>query len=137
MQQSRRKLAIEWGHCDPAGIVFYPNYFIWFDDCTAHLFASVGLHPSVLFPERGMVGMPLVDAKARFLSPCRFGHVLDAESEVGEWGRSSLKVAHRFYNNGTLAVEGMETRVWAIPHPDDPKRIKASPIPADIIARFA
>jgi acyl-CoA thioester hydrolase len=24
---------VEWGDCDEAGIVFYPNYFYWFD-CT-------------------------------------------------------------------------------------------------------
>jgi hypothetical protein len=28
-------------------------------------------------------------------------------------------------------------RVWATPHPDDPARIKAEPIPAEVRARFA
>lgn len=28
---NRRTIRIEWGDCDPAGIVFYPRYFEWFD----------------------------------------------------------------------------------------------------------
>lgn len=40
-------------------------------------------------------------------------------------------------NHRGLVVEGVETRVWAMPHPDDPERIKACPIPEDVIARFA
>lgn len=26
---NRRTIRIEWGDCDPAGIVFYPRYFEW------------------------------------------------------------------------------------------------------------
>jgi 4-hydroxybenzoyl-CoA thioesterase len=135
MRKNHRKLSVDWGHCDPAGIVFYPQYFMWFDACTAHYFASVGLPPHIMFKEQHLA-MPLVDVHAKFSSPSRFGDVLDAETEIAEWGRSSLKVAHRFYNAGKLAVEGMETRVWALPHPDDPSRIKAGAIPDDVKARF-
>ena len=31
---------IEWGDCDPAGIVFYPRYFAMFETCTTALFAG-------------------------------------------------------------------------------------------------
>lgn len=24
-------IVVEWGDCNPAGIVFYPNYFRWFN----------------------------------------------------------------------------------------------------------
>ena len=37
---------------------------------------------------------------------------------------------------GTLAVEGLEKRVWAGKHPDDPPRMKARAIPDDVIAKF-
>ena len=137
MRQNRRKLFVDWGQCDPAAIVFYPQYFTWFDSCTTHLFISVGLEPQLMYQERGMLGLPLVDARAKFTAPCRYGDELEAESEIAEWGRSSFKVAHRFFNRGVLAVEGFETRIWAHKHPDDPARIKAMPIPQDVIDRFA
>ena len=33
---------LHWGDCDPAGIIFYPTYFRWFDAATWALSASVG-----------------------------------------------------------------------------------------------
>ena len=35
-------IKISWGHCDPAKIVFYPNYFIWFDQSVHFLFDKAG-----------------------------------------------------------------------------------------------
>ena len=29
-------VSVEWGHCDPASIVFYPNFFTWMDQATRH-----------------------------------------------------------------------------------------------------
>jgi hypothetical protein len=37
---NRRTLRIEWGQCDPVGIVFYPHYFIIFDTSTGWLFGA-------------------------------------------------------------------------------------------------
>ena len=39
----RHNVAVHWGDTDPARIVFYPNYFEWFDQSTRLLFDSVGL----------------------------------------------------------------------------------------------
>ena len=36
------------GHCDPANIVFYPNYFIWFDHSSHLLFDKAGANMSSL-----------------------------------------------------------------------------------------
>jgi 4-hydroxybenzoyl-CoA thioesterase len=43
---------------------------------------------------------------------------------------------HRLINAGALAVEGSETRVWVVRHPDDPKRMKSQAIPAEVVARL-
>ena len=37
MLTNRRTVRIEWGDCDPAGIVFYPRYFAMFDHSTVLL----------------------------------------------------------------------------------------------------
>jgi 4-hydroxybenzoyl-CoA thioesterase len=138
MLTNRRTLRVEWAHCDPAKIVFYPQYLVWFDSCTAYLFESAGLPTTQLFERYGMVGMPLVDVRAQFILPSRWGDDLVAESGVSEWRRSSFVVRHRLLKPGdALAVEGFETRVWAMPHPDDPQRIKAQPIPPEVIERLS
>jgi 4-hydroxybenzoyl-CoA thioesterase len=138
MRTNRRSVRVEWAHCDPAKIVFYPQYLIWFDSCTAWLFEAAGLPTTALFDDYKLVGMPLVDIRVQFLVPSRWGDDVVIESGVSEWRRSSFVVQHRLLKaDGALAVEGFETRVWAVPHPDDPQRIKTAPIPADVIARLS
>ena len=137
MLVNRRTLRIEWGQCDPAGIVFYPQYFIIFDTSTGCLFERTGLKPLAMRQKYGIVGLPVVDVGARFVMPCRFDDEVVVESEVGAWGRSSFTVRHRILKAGELALDGFEKRVWAAPHPERPDAIKAQAIPAEIIASLS
>ncbi len=134
---SRRYFTIEWGQCDPAGIVFNSRFFEFFDWGTWTLFeAALGVRPPDLAGAFGIVGLPLVDASARFLAPARFGDAVELQSQVSEFRRSSFDVAHRLLVGGALAVEGRETRVWAGRDPAGSSAIKAQPIPAEVKARF-
>jgi 4-hydroxybenzoyl-CoA thioesterase len=134
---SRRQLTVEWSHCDPAGIVFNSRFFEYFDWGTWTLFEkALGVRPPDLAGAFGIVGLPLVDAGARFIAPARFGDVVELTSQVNEFRRSSFDVDHKLTVGGELAVEGRETRVWAARDPASPSQIKAQPIPADVIARF-
>ena len=133
----RREVRIEWGDCDPAGIVFYPRYLAFFDANTAYLFEAAGLPKTELVKAYDIVGMPLVDVQARFLMPSRFGDRVIVESNVAEWRRSSLKIEHRILRDGKLAVQGHESRVWAGKDPDHPGGIRARAIPEEVIHRFA
>ena len=134
---NRRDLRIEWGQCDPAGIVFYPHYFLIFDSSTGWLFERTGLSPRAMRNKYGIVGMPIVDVGARFILPCRFDDQVVVESEVGEWGRSSFTVRHRVMKEDALAVEGFEKRVWAAPDPERPGAIRAQAVPAEIKASLS
>lgn len=134
---SRRQFPIEWGHCDPAGIVFNSRFFEFFDWGTWTLFEAVlGIKPSDLFGAFGIFGIPLVDASARFLAPARFGDIVELTSQVREFRRSSFEVEHQLTVLGELVVEGRETRVWATRDAADPSRIKSHAIPDTVIARF-
>src|SRR5208282_2141370 len=66
---NRIRIRVEFGDCDPAKIVFYANYFRWFDQCTSALFRAAGLPLGELFKSYGVVGIPLVEARARFITP--------------------------------------------------------------------
>jgi 4-hydroxybenzoyl-CoA thioesterase len=132
----RRKFRIEWGQCDPAGIVFYPQYFAMFDVSTAQLFERTGLSGSEMRKKYDTIGCPLVDAGANFLRPCFYDDMVTAECEVAEWGRSSFTVRHRILNGSELAVEGFEKRIWAKSHPERPG-IKPEPVPDEIKASLS
>jgi 4-hydroxybenzoyl-CoA thioesterase len=134
---SKRQFTIEWGHCDPAGIVFNARFFEFFDWGTWMLFeAALGVKPHELGAVYGIVGIPLVDSGARFIVPARFGDVVEQTSRVIEFRRSSFDVEHQLFVGGTLAVEGKETRVWAARDPADPAKIKSQAIPPEVTARF-
>ena len=133
----RRQFTVEWGHCDPAGIVFNRRFFEYFDWSAWRLFEeALKVKPNELATAFGIVGIPLVGAKARFLRPAKFNDVADIASEVSEFRRSSFEVTHHISIGGALAVEGSETRVWAGRDPDDPVKMKGVPIPAAVIAQF-
>ena len=133
----RRHLKIEWGHCDPAGIVFNPRFFEMFDASTWLLFeAALGVKAQDLATTYGIIGIALVDARANFLKPAKFGDMLEIVSRVSEFRRSSFDVEHRLSVNGELAVEGAETRVWAVRDADNAEKMKTAPIPAEVIAKF-
>ena len=138
MLVNTRDITIEWGHCDPAGIVFFPRYFEIFDACTAHLFAhALGMRKSQFQKHYDIIGIPLLDAHCRFHIPTTYGDAVRVETQVTEVRRSSFSVEHRLIKDGQLCVEGFEKRVWAGRHPDDPARMKGVPVPADVIARLA
>jgi 4-hydroxybenzoyl-CoA thioesterase len=131
-----RNVRIQWGDCDPMGIVFFPRYFAIFDDSTSALFErALGITKLALINSQRFSGFPLVDIRARFLIPSRFGDDLVVESGVSEFRRSSFDVQHRLLKAGELAVECRETRVWTFQ--DEAGRIKGVPVPEEIRAKFA
>lgn len=136
MLTNTRKISVEWGDCDPAGIVYYPRYFEWFDASTSALFAAAGVSNSVMHKTYRILGIPMVDTRAKFFIPSKFEDELTIESTVLEFRRSSFDVRHRILKDGALAVEGFETRVWTVRDSDDAERLRSQPIPAEVIARF-
>lgn len=129
MPEYTHSIVVEWGDCDPADILFYPNAFRWFDQSCWRLFSSVGLSREVLFGEYGTIGAPLVKTGAEYLIPCRHGTPLDILSEVTRWGRASFDVRHRVYGpGGDLRIVGRETRVWAA-KTGDGRSIESRPVP--------
>jgi 4-hydroxybenzoyl-CoA thioesterase len=133
----RRAVTIEWGDCDPAGIVFYPRYFAMFDASTTALFqAALGM-PKIAWAKRfGILGIPMVDTRAKFTIPSAYGDEVTIESRVTAFRRAAFDVEHRLLKaDGALAVEGFETRVWTA-RDAETGRIRGVSIPPEVIAAF-
>ena len=132
-----RKLTIEWGHCDPAGIVFNPRFFEFFDWSTALLMESaVGLKKGQMAERYGIAGIPLVDTRANFMRPSRFGEEIEIVSTVAAVGRSSFEVRHELFNGAELAVEGHEKRVWVVRDETNGGRLKAQAMPEEVVRKL-
>jgi 4-hydroxybenzoyl-CoA thioesterase len=129
-----RKVRIEWGDCDPAGIIFYPRYFDIFDASTALIFErALGVTKFQMFKTLEFAGFPLVRTRARFLKPTRFGDDVVVESKIS-FGRSSFDVEHRLSLNSEICAECSEKRVWVVRDADG--RLKSHPVPDAVLAKF-
>jgi len=133
-----RLIRVQWGDCDPAGIVYYPRYFEWFDAGTILLFEkATGLTKIRMLERYGGAGLALIEAGAKFAVPSQYGDDIEIATSIKEFGRSSFAVAHRVTKAGELALEGWERRVWTVRDPDDASRLRSAPIPAEVLAGFA
>lgn len=137
MFTNRRTVRIEWGDCDPAGIVYFPRFVEYFDACTAHLFEAAGFPKAETLKRFGAAGFPMVDLRVKFLIPASYGEDVVIESTVTGVKRSSFDVQHRLFRGPDLAVEGFETRVWTVHDPDAPGRLKSQALPEEIKAALA
>jgi 4-hydroxybenzoyl-CoA thioesterase len=129
-----RSVRIEWGDCDPAGIIFFPNYFRIFDHSTAMLFeVALGMTKFEMFKRLEFTGWPLVRTQAKFIKPTRFGDDVMVDSTIS-FGRSSFEVEHKLTLNGELCAECSEKRVWTVRDVDG--RLRSHPVPDAVLAKF-
>lgn len=129
-------IAVEWGDCDPAGIVFYPNYFRWFNQGAHGLFGAAGMPFHEMIEERGIVGVPMLDTRATFKAPIRFGETVTLTSWIGEWRGKTFTVAHELHKGTRLCAEGHDIRAWVTHDAEAPNGIRAVTIPDDVKRRF-
>ena len=83
-----RALRIRFAHCDPAGIVFFPNFNRWMDQSSLHFFVSCGIPPwRELVKTRGIIGTPLLEIHTRFVKSATYGEVLEIHTWQPLWLR--------------------------------------------------
>jgi 4-hydroxybenzoyl-CoA thioesterase len=133
---NRRDVQIQWGDCDPANIVYYPRYFEMFDDSTSIMFEAAGFSKQDLIKRYRLVGIPMVDTRAKFYISSTHGDWITIESRIESFKRSSFEVTHKVFKAEALAIEAFETRVLVGRHPDDPDRLKSVAVPQEIVAKF-
>ena len=114
---------VAFGDCDPAGIVFFPNFSRWMDAASHHFFRSTGLPPWRAMAEiPHSVGAPLLEIHTRFLKPATYGETIEVHTSVAEWGRKTFVHLHRVMRGEDLLCEGRETRALCVKPPGEAMR---------------
>jgi 4-hydroxybenzoyl-CoA thioesterase len=130
---------VEFGDCDPARIVWFPNFFRWIDAASRHFFIECGVPPwHETETSMGLIGTPLVDTHARFVKTASYGDLLQIHVHVAEWRDKSFVQRYRIERQNPsgetdLIMECDEVRIFAARR-EDGAGIRAIPIPADIQA---
>jgi 4-hydroxybenzoyl-CoA thioesterase len=137
MLTNTRTIRVQWGDCDPAGIVFYPRYFEWFDASTILLFEkATGMTKIKMLEKYDFAGLALLEARAVFKVASHYGEDIDIETQVTEFRRSSFFLRHKVTKAGVLALEGYETRLWTVRDPKNNNRLRSGAIPPEVLAGF-
>jgi 4-hydroxybenzoyl-CoA thioesterase len=123
---------IRFSHCDPAGIVYFVNFFDMIGAAVEDWFReAIGLP----FPEMHLqqrVGFPIVNTGCQFFRPCHLGDILELELRVARLGRSSIefevrgrvKGDEKFLARHKVAMISLDS-------------FKATPIPKDLREKMA
>ena len=127
----KTSFTVEWGDCDEAGIVFYPNYFYWFD-CSFHrLLRARGLSQRDVRSRFNAV-TPIVQAHSDFKAPARYDDVLDVEIDVHLVDDRRFQVDYRVSSSGRMIGTGHEIRAWAVINDD--ASLKGAPVSGEFIS---
>jgi 4-hydroxybenzoyl-CoA thioesterase len=121
----RAVIPVSFGDCDPAGIVYYPNHFRWFD-ATFHamLRDRAGGHAAIC-ARLGAIGLGLMDCGGTFRAPANDGDLLELAAHVVEWRDKTLRIAYEGRIGDRLVVEGFELRGVFI---REDGRLRAAPV---------
>jgi 4-hydroxybenzoyl-CoA thioesterase len=99
MSESRtttHTVAVNFGDCDPAGIVFFPNFSRWMDAASLSFFMQCGVPPwRVLEKTRGIVGTPLLEIHTRFIQSVTYGETIHIETCIEAWHGKAFVQLHR------------------------------------------
>ncbi len=121
----RNTVLVRFGHCDAAGIVFYPRYFEMLNDFIEDWFAQALDWPFSAMHGGGHAGVPTADLHCRFVAPSRLGESLTRELRVVKLGQSSFTVQVRFAGpDGGLRLEVTQRLVCV-----DTGKIAPRPLP--------
>ena len=102
---------IRFHHCDPAGIVFYPQYFYLLHEAQEDFLAHIG------FAEYEMInagyGVPIVDLKTEFLGMCRNGDEVSITIELSKIGNTSIGMRYEVLQSESVKLRASGMVVYS------------------------
>lgn len=126
-----RLIPIEFNHCDPAGIVFYPRYFEMTNSVVENFFADVaGRSFAAMSFSAPATGVPTVRISAEFTAPSRLGDRVLFSLRISALGSRSLTLDLDAAAEGERRMRATITLVWV-------EGMRSAPWPAEIRARLA
>jgi 4-hydroxybenzoyl-CoA thioesterase len=106
-----RIMPVEFNHCDPAGIVFYPRYFEMTNSLVENFFAEAVGRSFAAMMAAGQ-GVPTARLEVNFKQPSRLGDRLEWSLQVMRLGGSSVTFKVAAIVGDELRLTADLTLVW-------------------------
>ena len=129
MLKAKQRIRIEWGHCDPSGLIFNPNYYIWMDSGSHQLIEASGFPTTEMLQTTPFRGCALVSSGMTFRHQGYCNDRIELTTTVEKFGNKSFTMRHEFNKGDVLLADGFEVRVWGCTDPEEPIRLIAERIP--------
>ena len=101
------RVRVRYAETDQMGIVYYANYFVWFEIGRVELLRSLGLAYSRLELDHGCI-LPVVDARCRYRAPARYDDEIVIETSPALVRGSVLKFAYTIFRESNQEGEERE-----------------------------
>ncbi len=100
------RVRVRYAETDQMGVVYYANYFVWFEIGRVEVLRSVGLSYDRMEKDHKLI-LPVVDASCRYRSPARYDEEILIETRPVLMRGSVLKFAYRVLR---AAADGPESK---------------------------
>ena len=132
------EILVRWSDCDPAGVVFYPVYFDFFEQAMVAFMEERGLSWGTLLNERGL-RFPRVEAHCRYVAPATFGDRLRLRIRVGDRSARSITFAFSVEQarDSTAVADGRVVFVCIRRDLPAGERARAVELPEELLTAFA
>ena len=92
------KIRVRYAETDQMGVVYYANYFVWFEIGRVEVLRSVGLSYDQMEKDHKLI-LPVVDASCRYKSPAKYDEEILIETRPALLRGSVIKFAYRIYRD--------------------------------------
>jgi YbgC/YbaW family acyl-CoA thioester hydrolase len=136
MHEHRTSRRVEFSDTDASGIAHFARFFVFMEIAEHEFLRLLGAAAGAVPDAAGrIVGWPRVSSSCDFLSPLRYGDVVDIHLQILRVGRTSLTFGFSLSRAGIPVARGRTTTVCAVLN--GPGGIQPVPIPDDLRAQLA
>jgi acyl-CoA thioester hydrolase len=101
---SQTRIRVRYAETDQMGVVYYANYFVWFELGRVEFLRELGFDYKRMETEDNCY-IPVVEASCRYKAPARYDEVLLLETRVLHMRRSVLKFGYRLLREGDSTAQ--------------------------------
>jgi 4-hydroxybenzoyl-CoA thioesterase len=112
---------VRFSDCDPAGIVFFPQYLVMLNGVVEEWFDRALQIPYAELIGTRRIGLPTVRLELDFTAVSRHGDSLQWRVRVDRLGRSSLTVQHECSSGEELRLRALQVLVCTSLHTHRPQ----------------
>ena len=111
MRTHKTNIRVRYEETDRMGVVYYGNFFTWFEVGRTELFRDIGLSYRTLEETDG-IRLMVIEARCNYKSPVTYDDLISVETSLGKIRNTSLAFSYKIYLDSTLVATGETSHVF-------------------------